>query len=35
MKREHFTIEKDAVQDPAGYLDRFIRENYIKQQDSK
>jgi ATP-dependent protease Clp ATPase subunit len=34
MKKEHFTIEKDAVQDPAGYLDRFIRENYIKQQES-
>lgn len=35
MKREHFTIEKDAVQDPAGFLDRYIRENYIKQQESK
>ncbi|MGL4371010.1 MAG: AAA family ATPase, partial [Spirochaetota bacterium] len=33
MKREHFTIEKEAVQDPSGYLDRYIRENYIKQQE--
>ena len=33
MKREHFTIEKEAVQDPSGYLDKFIRENYIRQHD--
>ena len=35
MKREHFTIEKDAVQDPAGYLDKYIRENYIRQHESE
>jgi endopeptidase Clp ATP-binding regulatory subunit ClpX len=32
MKREHFTIETEAVLDPAGFLDKFIRENYINQQ---
>jgi endopeptidase Clp ATP-binding regulatory subunit ClpX len=32
MKLEHFTIVKESVEDPAGYLDRYIRANIAAKQ---
>lgn len=35
MRLEQFTITKEAVEDPSAYIEKYIRDNYVKKENSE